>query len=128
MLVQIRDIMRTGERLAVIAESKTVQDALLAMTRAKSGTISIVNKHGRVAGVFTDGDFRRAISRDSTVLDAPVASVMTRQPVTVHQDALAVEALKVFQDRQIDDLVVVDSQKRPVGTIDSQDLPKFKIL
>jgi arabinose-5-phosphate isomerase len=128
MLMQIKDIMRTGDRHAVIEETSTVKDALLAMTRAKSGTISIVNKHGRVAGVFTDGDFRRAISRDSTVLDAPVASVMTRQPVTVHQDALAVEALKVFQDRQIDDLVVVDSQKRPVGTIDSQDLPKFKIL
>jgi arabinose-5-phosphate isomerase len=128
MLVQIRDIMRTGERLAVIAESKTVQDALLAMTRAKSGTIGVVNKYGRLSGVFTDGDFRRHIATDVSVLQFPVRSVMTRHPITIRQDALAVEALRIFQKRQIDDLVVVDEYKRPVGIVDSQDLPKLKIM
>jgi arabinose-5-phosphate isomerase len=128
MLVQIRDIMRTGERLAVIAESKSVQDALLAMTRAKSGTISVVNKNGRLSGVFTDGDFRRHIATDVSILQSPVRSVMTRHPITIRQDALAVEALRIFQKRQIDDLVVVDEYKRPVGIVDSQDLPKLKIM
>jgi arabinose-5-phosphate isomerase len=128
MLVQIKDIMRTGDRNPVIADSATVQDALLAMTRAKSGTISVVNRHGRIAGVFTDGDFRRQISRDRAVLDAPVRTVMTPNPITVRDTALAVEALKVFQHRQIDDLVVVDDKKHPVGIIDSQDLPKFKLM
>jgi arabinose-5-phosphate isomerase len=128
MLVQIKDIMRTGDRNPVIADSATVQDALLAMTRAKSGTISVVNRHGRIAGVFTDGDFRRQISRDRAVLDAPVRTVMTPNPITVRDTALAVEALKVFQQRQIDDLVVVDDKKHPVGIIDSQDLPKFKLM
>ncbi len=72
MLMQIKDIMRAGERNAVIAEAATVQDALLAMTKAKSGTISIVDKRGRIAGVFTDGDFRRHIARNRDVLDAPI--------------------------------------------------------
>ena len=53
---------------------------------------------------------------------------MTPNPIAIRQDALAVEALKIFQQRQIDDLVVVDEKKRPVGTVDSQDLPKFKIV
>lgn len=128
MLMQIKDIMRAGERNAVITEAATVQEALLAMTKAKSGTISIVDKRGRIAGVFTDGDFRRQIARDRDVLDAPITSVMTRGPITIPQDALAVEALKIFEQRQIDDLIVVDGGKRPVGTIDSQDLPKFKIM
>ena len=128
MLLQIKDIMRAGERNAVITEAATVQDALLAMTKAKSGTISVVDKRGRIAGVFTDGDFRRHIARNRNVLDAPIASVMTRNPITIAQDALAVEALKIFEQRQIDDLVVVDGGKRPVGTIDSQDLPKLKIM
>jgi arabinose-5-phosphate isomerase len=128
MLVQIKDIMRTGDRNAVIPEYESVKDALLAMTKAKSGTISVVDNKGRVAGVFTDGDFRRHIARDPNVLHAQIKTLMTRSPITIRQTALAVEALKIFQQRQIDDLVVVDENKRPVGIVDSQDLPKFKIM
>ncbi len=128
MLVQIKDIMRTGDRHAVIAENGTVKDALLAMTRAKSGAISVINPRGRLAGVFTDGDFRRHISRDTAVLDAPIRSVMTRTPITVRDTSLAVEVLKIFQQRRIDDLIVVDEKRRPVGIVDSQDLPQFKIV
>jgi arabinose-5-phosphate isomerase len=128
LLLQIKEIMRTGDRNAVIAEYESVKDAMLAMTRAKSGTISVVDSKGRMAGVFTDGDLRRHIARDLGVLQAQVKTVMTRNPITIRQDALAVEALKIFQQRQIDDLIVVDENKRPVGIVDSQDLPKFKIM
>ncbi len=128
MLVQIKDIMRTGDRNAVIPEHETVKDALLVMTKAKSGTISVVDAKGRVAGVFTDGDFRRHIARDTAVLQETVKTVMTSNPITIRQNALAVEALKIFQQRQIDDLIVVDDNRRPVGIVDSQDLPKFKIM
>ena len=128
MLVQIKDIMRIGDRNAMIPEYETVKDALLVMTKAKSGTISVVDAKGRVAGVFTDGDFRRHIARGAGVLQEQVKTVMTRNPITIRQNALAVEALKIFQQRQIDDLVVVDDNRRPVGIVDSQDLPKFKIM
>lgn len=128
MLVQIKDIMRTGDRNPMIAEYRSVKDALLAMTKAKSGTISIVDGKNRITGVFTDGDFRRHMARNTDVLRAPISSVMTRHPIVIRQDALAVEALKIFQQRQIDDLVVVDEKKHPVGIVDSQDLPKFKIM
>ena len=128
MLLQIKDIMRTGGRNAVIAGHRTVKDALLAMTKAKSGSISVVDSRGRVAGVFTDGDFRRHIAHDPQVLQAPVRTVMTPKPIVIRQDALAMEALKIFEQRQIDDLIVVDEKKRPVGIVDSQDLPKFKIM
>jgi arabinose-5-phosphate isomerase len=128
MLMQIKDIMRAAERNPVIEQHRTVKDALLAMTKAKSGTISIVDARGRLAGVFTDGDFRRQIARDGNVLQAQIQTVMTPKPTTIRQNALAVEALKIFQQRQIDDLIVVDDNHRPVGIVDSQDLPKFKIM
>jgi arabinose-5-phosphate isomerase len=128
MLTQIKDIMRTGDRNAVIADYRTVKDALMAMTKAKSGTISVVNRQGKLAGVFTDGDFRRHIARDIAVLNARIGSLMTRKPITIRAGALAVEALKIFEQRQIDDLIVVDEHNRPAGIVDSQDLPKFKIM
>ena len=93
-----------------------------------SGTISVVDSKGHVAGVFTDGDFRRHIAKDTAVLQAQVKTVMTPNPIAIRQDKLAVEALKIFQQRQIDDLIVVDDNRRPVGIVDSQDLPKFKIM
>lgn len=128
MLLKIADIMRTGDRNPVIADTGNVKDALLVMTRAKSGSISVVNKSGKLVGIFTDGDFRRRIADDINVLQSPINSVMTRRPITIRQNALAVEALKIFQQRQIDDLIVVDEKNRPVGIIDSQDLPKLKLM
>ena len=98
------------------------------MTKARAGMISVVDKKGRLAGVFTDGDFRRHIARNAGGLQTELASVMTPKPITIRQEALAVEALRIFQQRQIDDLIVVDEGKHPVGIVDSQDLPKFKMM
>ena len=135
LLLRIQDIMRSGKRNAVISKTATVKEALLAMTGARSGTISVVGKGGKLAGVFTDGDFRRHVTRassssrrDEKILDVAVGHLMTCRPITVREDVLAVEALKIFQERAIDDLIVVDGRGRPVGIVDSQDLPKFKIM
>ncbi len=128
LLVRVGDIMRTGERNAVAGEHLTVKEALLVMTRAKSGSLSVVNARGKLTGVFTDGDFRRCISADENLLARRLGSVMTRNPITVRDDALAVEALKIFDVRNIDDLIVVNAKHQPVGLVDSQDLPKLKIM
>jgi len=105
-----------------------VKRALLIMTRAKSGSLSIVNARGKLVGVFTDGDFRRRMSLDEELLSRPLKSVMTKNPIAVRDTALAVEALKVFNERNIDDLIVVNTKREPVGSVDSQDLPKWKIM
>jgi arabinose-5-phosphate isomerase len=128
LLFQVKDIMRTGDRNAVIASGRTVKEAIMAMTRAKSGSISIVDGRGKLVGIFTDGDFRRHIERDEHVMRRKLREVMTPHPIVVYEDQLAVEAVKVFNEREIDDLVVVDRRHRPVGLVDSQDLPKFKIM
>ncbi len=128
MLLRVGDIMRSGERNAVAREDLAVKDALLLMTRAKSGSLSVVNARGKLAGVFTDGDFRRHMSGDEGILGRPLKSVMTKNPVAVRADALAAEALKIFNERNIDDLIVVNAKREPVGLVDSQDLPKLKIM
>lgn len=128
MLVKVGDIMRSGERNAVASERLTVKDALLVMTRAKSGSLSVVNSRGKLIGVFTDGDFRRHIPADGDLLSQPLKKVMTRRPIRIRDDALAVEALKIFNERTIDDLIVVNGKQEPVGLVDSQDLPKLKLM
>jgi arabinose-5-phosphate isomerase len=128
MLLKVGDIMRTGNRNAVAAENLTVKEALLVMTHAKSGSLAVVNARGKLTGVFTDGDFRRHMAGNENLLSVPLRKVMTPKPVCISENALSVEALKIFNERNIDDLIVVNAKQEPVGLVDSQDLPKLKIV
>jgi arabinose-5-phosphate isomerase len=128
LLLKVSNIMRTGARNAVAGEDVTVKEALLVMTRAKSGSVSVINRRGKLAGVFTDGDLRRHMSDDAEVLSKPLGGVMTPKPICIRDDALAVEALKIFNQRNIDDLIVINARREPVGLIDLQDLPKVKLM
>lgn len=128
LLLRVGEIMRKGHRNAVGGENLSVRDALLAMTRAKSGSIGVINARGRLVGVFTDGDFRRKMSDDDHLMTRPLAKVMTRHPICIPETALAAEALKIFNERSIDDLIVVNAKREPVGLVDLQDLPKLKIM
>jgi arabinose-5-phosphate isomerase len=128
LLLRVGEIMRTGQRNAVASEKLTVKEALLVMTHAKSGSIALVNGRGKLTGVFTDGDFRRKMSADDALLTRPLHTVMTRNPISIRDRALAAEALKIFNERNIDDLIVVNARQEPVGLVDSQDLPKLKIV
>jgi arabinose-5-phosphate isomerase len=98
------------------------------MTRAKAGSLSVVDRRGRLSGVFTDGDLRRHMSADEQILGRPLKEIMTPNPITIQDTALASDALSIFNERNIDDLIVVNARHEPVGMIDLQDLPKLKLL
>ena len=128
LLLRVRDIMRTGNRVARIRKGAKVRDAILAMTEAKSGAVAVVAEDNRLCGVFTDGDLRRHITGSTPITDLKIDDVMTARPITLGPDHLAVDALNLFQKHNIDDLVIVDAEGRLAGMVDIQDLPKFKIL
>ena len=128
MLVKVKDIMRSGVRNAVAPQKLNVREALMVMTQAKSGSLSVVDGRGKLVGVFTDGDFRRRMADDDQLLSKPLTGVMTKNPICIRDEALAAEALKIFNERNIDDLIVVNAKKEPVGLVDSQDLPKLKLM
>ena len=128
LLLRVGDIMRRDERNAVAVQTLTVREALLVMTRARSGSVAVVDGRGRLAGVFTDGDLRRHMAAGDAVLGKSLRSVMTRHPICIRDDSLAAVALKIFNERNIDDLIVVDAKKQPIGLVDSQDLPKLKLM
>jgi len=128
LLLRVGDIMRRGERLARVPVNAKVKDAILAMTSARSGSVGVVDKRGKVVGILTDGDLRRLISKKRNIPELPIRAAMTPSPIVIRENALAVDALKIYEERSIDDLLVVDRSGRLAGMVDIQDLPKFKIL
>ena len=129
LLLRVADIMRKDKRLARIGTQAKVKDAILAMTSARAGAVGIVERTGKLVGIFTDGDLRRLITQQrGAIANLPIRTVMTRAPITVRTEDLAVEVLKIFEEHTIDDLLVVDGKRRLVGMVDIQDLPKFKIM
>lgn len=128
LLYRVRDIMRTGEKLAVLPLNATVQDAIVAMTRAKCGSACVTHADGRLAGIFTDGDLRRQLASGHDILRLPLTDAMTRNPTTVREDQLAVDVLRIFETRKIDDLPVVNDDGCLTGCVDIQDLPRMKVI
>jgi arabinose-5-phosphate isomerase len=98
------------------------------MKNSRAGACLIVNEEGLLEGIFTHGDFARCFRVDPLLGNKPVAELMTRNPITVRADALAVEVLRTLKANRIDDLVVLDDGERPVGLVDSQDLARLKIV
>src|SRR5216110_2307912 len=128
MLMRVHQVMRPRESMAVVAPTATVRDVLKAMTSVRAGAAVVVGEDRQLLGIFTHGDFARHFQSDPKVGERLVADLMTLNPVTVHKDKLAVEVLKLLESHRIDDLVVVDDDKVPVGVVDSQDLTRLKLL
>ena len=128
LVLRVRDIMRTSEHMARVALDATVMDGIMAMTAAKSGAALVAHADGRLAGIFTDGDLRRLLAEGQEILQRPIQDVMTQRPVSVTDDAYAVDVLRVFEKYKIDDLPVVDAGGLLVGYVDIQDLPKMKVM
>ena len=140
LLLTVRDVMRTGDHLALVSPTATVMDALMAMTKAQGGSAVVVGRGGKLLGIFTDGDFRRTVScstrnsrtsrtsSPSRILEEPISRYMTAKPLSVRDNVPAADLVKIFEARRIDDLPVCDAKGRVVGLVDIQDLPKMKVI
>ncbi len=124
LLLRVRDLMRTREANPIVRESARVKQVLVAITKARAGCASVIDADGRLIGIFTDGDLRRHLESTNNLAERRVSEVMTRHPKTIDAERLAAEAFQVLRDHRIDELVVVDGRRRPVGLLDVQDLLK----
>jgi len=128
LLLKVDDIMRKGKANPVVKESVLVKDVLLEITHARAGAASVVNKKGKLSGIFTDGDLRRHLKSDANLALKNVKDVMTKSPITISKDRLASEALRILKEKRIDELPVVDAKLRPIGMLDVQDLLKAGLV
>lgn len=122
LLWRVKDIMRRDKDNSVILENKTVKEALFVMTAGRLGAVSIVNKKGKLVGYFTDGDLRRNLQKGENILKRKISLLMTKNPVTITPDRLAIEAGKLLKEKNCDNLPVVDKKGKVIGIIDERDL------
>jgi len=128
LLTRVSDVMRAGPAIPRVTENASLTEALLEITRKRMGMTLVVTATDPDAllGIFTDGDLRRLLERPTDLSSIRIDSVMTRAPRTLRSDALAVEALRCMDERQITQLAVVDAH-RVVGALHLHDLLAAKI-
>lgn len=119
VLARVGQIMSTGEQLPIVKLESTVSDALLEMTRTRFGCAGVVDRVGKLVGIFTDGDLRRNLS--DKLLSMPIVSVMTASPRTISPDDLVADVVRIFRSKRIPS-VFVTQDSVPVGIVHIHDL------
>ena len=127
LLTSVKDVLKVRQENPIVDNNKTVKEALFTMTSSKMGSASIVDKEGHLVGIITDGDIRRLLEKSVDFIERPVKEFMTRKPTTITINKLAVEALKLMEDKEINDLPVIEDDK-PIGMLNFQDLLRAKVM
>ncbi|WP_422910248.1 KpsF/GutQ family sugar-phosphate isomerase [Pseudomonas sp. MAC6] len=128
LLLKVENVMHTGDSLPRVSRGTSLRDALLEMTQKGLGMTVVTEDDGRLAGIFTDGDLRRALDKGIDVRDALIDDVMTLHGKTARADMLAAEALKIMEDHKISALVVVDERDHPTGAFNLGDLLRAGVM
>jgi len=127
-LLHVGDVMRKGEGVPLVAESTPLKEALHEMTRGRIGMTAVRGADGKVRGIFTDGDLRRALEKGADFATARIADVMTAAPRMIRSDALAVEAVQLMEAHKVNQLLVIDAGGELVGALNMHDLFRAKVI
>jgi arabinose-5-phosphate isomerase len=128
LLTHVRDVMRAGGNVPSLPESAGFADAVREMSEKRMGMTALTDAAGRVTGIFTDGDLRRALARVGDIKTARIADIMTRNPCTIGADKLAVEAVELMESRKMNQILVVDREGVLIGALNMHDLFRAKVI
>jgi arabinose-5-phosphate isomerase len=122
LLLTVNDVIETTGHNPIVFETATVKEALFQMTAQGLGGVSVINKEGKLIGILTDGDIRRALAKSNTVFDMDVAELLNPTPISIQQGALAEEAVLLMEKNEVNVLPVVDLANHPVAMVQVRDL------
>lgn len=128
LLTLVSDVMRTGERMPMVRDDVMLSVALMEMSRKGVGMTAIVDAANVVLGIFTDGDLRRTLEKNLDFGTTPVTSVMSANPRCIGADSLAVEAVQLMEQYNINQMLVVNAQHQLVGALNMHDLLHAKVI
>jgi arabinose-5-phosphate isomerase len=123
LLLRVGDLMRTGDRVAIVGPGVTVKEALFAITRAQAGCVFVAGEDGRLIGILSDGDIRKLLVQDEAHLRSQVQAVMNRNPRCTAPDRLVTEALALMErPPSIAEMPVLNDDRRPAGVLNLKDI------
>jgi len=128
LLLTVGDIMRTGDAVATVTPDILLKEVLFAITAAHAGAAVVTDLAGKLVGIITDGDLRRALLADEEALRKPCAEHLNRKPRTVGPEYMAAEVLQVMQSAQIGEMPVLDSAGHILGMLNLKDLLRAGIV
>ncbi|MFM6991282.1 MAG: SIS domain-containing protein [Rhodoferax sp.] len=128
LLTHVSDVMRSGDAVPRVAPTASFSDMMREMSAKGLGATAVVDAHGEVLGIFTDGDLRRWVERGVDLRAMRAQDVMHAKPTTIAADALAVDAVDLMEQRKITSVLVLDARGQLCGAINSNDLMRAKVI
>jgi arabinose-5-phosphate isomerase len=127
-LMRVEALMQTGSAMPSVSPAAPMMDVLQEMTRKRLGMTCVVDDSGRLVGIVTDGDIRRQMTAGSNPLTQTAGDIMTRTPVTIDRHVLAVEALRLMEERKITSVVVIGGDRVVEGVVHLHDLWRTNMI
>ena len=128
LLSRVSDIMFTGSNIPVIEVGALMTDAVIEISKKGFGAVIITDLNGCIAGIITDGDIRRSFEKNIDIYSVVIDKIMTVNPACIDKDILAVDALKIMEQKMISVLPVADESKKPIGIIRNHDIIKNGVI
>lgn len=128
LLTHVRDIMHSGKNIPAVPLEAMLSDAIMEMSRKGLGMTAIVDANQHVLGIYTDGDLRRTLEKQLEFSSTAISTVMSRKPRSIAANALAVEAVRVMEEHNISQMLVVDEDNKLVGALNMNDLLRAKVI
>jgi arabinose-5-phosphate isomerase len=128
LLLRVTDVMQSGDAVPAVTADVPLTAGLMEMTEKGLGMTAIVDADGRVAGIFTDGDLRRALDAGVDVRSTRMQDIMHTECKTISADVLAVEAVRLMEENKINSLLVVDDEQRLQGALNIHNLFRAGIM
>lgn len=128
LLLSVDEIMHTGPHIPSVTHDAFLKAALVEMTQKKLGMTTVIDQHNQLAGVFTDGDLRRALDSQADIHTTPIHEVMSTKPKVIKPGMLAAEALHLMEKNKITALIITNDNNHPIGVIHLHDILRAGVM
>lgn len=127
LLLRVQDVMLSIEETAVVKENVSLKEAIVIMSK-KGLSIVTALKDDKIAGILTDGDLRRLLENNADIYALRFNEVMTKMPVVIKPEVMAIEALKILKNKRFTSMPVVDSYGKYQGIVTIHSIIKAGIV
>lgn len=128
LLLRVADVMRTDDAMPAVMPDVSLTDGLMEMSQKGLGMTAVTDEQGRILGIFTDGDLRRALDEGADIRTTRMDEIMHAGCKTIASDVLAAEAVLVMEENKITSLLVADEERRLIGALNIHDLFRAGIM